>query len=156
MNNTKIIIFIFIIVGLFSIAGVSASDVNDTVTANPYDDVHYDVLTADDGIVADHNESSVSENNDHDALVSWNDLDRDIQNLQPGDVYDIKQDYIKPDNASVIGINIKADNVTINGNGHVIYGNINNILKDGESVDAAGNIFTVSGNNVKIYNGVCK
>ena len=134
---------------LFSIASVSAGDFNDTVNTDPNDDILYNAVTADTGIVDDYNESSFSESNDHNG---WDDLDRDIQNLQPGDVYDIKQDYMKPDNASVIGINIKADNVTINGNGHVIYGNINNILKDGESVDAAGNIFTVSGNNVKIYN----
>ena len=136
---------------LFSIASVSANDVNDTLNADPSESVLYDVVTTDDGIVDDHNESSVSEYN-HDALVEWDDLDKDIQNLQPGDVYDIKHDYIKPDNASVIGINIKTDNITINGNGHVIHGNINNTLKDGEFIDCAGNIFTVSGNNVKIIN----
>ena len=151
MNNKKIIIFVFIIMCLFSIASVSANDVNDTVNADPSESVLYDVVTTDDGIVDDHNESSVSEYN-HDALVEWDDLDKDIQNLQPGDVYDIKHDYIKPDNASVIGINIKTDNITINGNGHVIHGNINNTLKDGEFIDCVGNIFTVSGNNVKIIN----
>ena len=85
-------------------------------------------------------------------MTEWDYLGSDIQNLQFGDVYDIKHDYIKPDNASVIGINIKADNVTINGNGHVIYGNINNTIEDGEFIDGVGNIFTVSGDNVKIIN----
>ena len=149
MNNKKLMIFVFIIMCLFSVASVSASDVNDTVNTDTRDTVLYDVVTADTGIVTDHNESSVSEYDDYNG---WDDLDRDIQNLQQGDVYDIKNDYTKPDNASVIGITIKTDNITINGNGHVIHGNINNILKDGEFIDSAGNIFTVSGNNVKIIN----
>ena len=127
MNTMKkIIIGIFIIMCLFSVSSVCASDVNDIVNVNQSDDIIYDGVTADVSIVADHNESLVSEYDNHNG---WDDLDKDIQNLQPGDVYNIKQDYIKPDNASVIGINIKADNITINGNGHVINGNINNILK---------------------------
>ena len=146
MNNKKIIIFVFIIMCLFSIASVSASDVNGTVNADPGDNV---LVTTDANIVADHNETSVSEYNDYNG---WDNLDKDIQNLQPGDVYDIKHDYIKPDNASVIGITIKTDNITINGNGHVINGNINNIIKNGELINNTGNIFTVSGNNVKIIN----
>ena len=88
MNNKKIIIFVFIFMCLFSISSVSASDVNDTVNADLNDCVVYDVFTTDGGIVADHNESSVGEYN-YDALVEWDDLDKDIQNLQPGDVYDI-------------------------------------------------------------------
>ena len=148
-NMQKIIIFVFIILCLFSIASVSASDVDDTVNVNSSDDgIHYDVIIVDDGIMADYDESSISVYD----KGEWDDLDRDIQNLKPGDVYDVKHDYIKPNNASVIGINIKADNVTINGNGHVIYGNINNTIKDGEFIDGMGNIFTITGNNVKIIN----
>ena len=150
----KIIIFVFIIICLFSVASVSASDVNDTTTVDGGDDIipNYDIIV-NGGIVAvdDHNESSVSEYDDYNKL-EWDDLNRDIQNLQPGDVYDIKHDYTKPYNSSVIGINIKVDNVTINGNGHVIYGNSNNILKDGELIDGMGNIFTITGNNIKIIN----
>ena len=148
----KILICIFIIMCLFSVASVCASDVNDTVNVDKSDDFIYDGVTTNDSIVVDHNESSVSEYDDNDGLTEWDYLGNDIQNLHPGDVYNIKQDYIKPDNASVIGINIKADNVTINGNGHVIYGNVNNTIKDGEFIDGVGNIFTVSGNNVKIIN----
>ena len=99
----KIIIGIFIIMCLFSVASVSASDVNDTVNADPNDSVLYDAVTADVSIVADHNESSVSKYNNHNGLTEWDDLNKDIQNLKPGDVYNIKHDYTKPNNASVIG-----------------------------------------------------
>lgn len=94
MKNKKIIIFVFIIMCLFSIASVSANDVNDTVNADPSDNVLCDVVTTDVGIAANHNESSVSQYS-HDALVEWDDLDNDIQNLRSGDVYDIKHDYMK-------------------------------------------------------------
>ena len=80
---------------LFSVASVSASDVNDTENADSNDNILYDAVTADAGIVADHNESSVSEYNGHDG---WDDLDKDFQNLQLDDVYNIKHDYTKPDN----------------------------------------------------------
>ena len=59
------------------------------------------------------------------------DLKTDIQNLNPGDVYDINQDYVfkRLDNTPNPNfeirnepINILADNVTINGNGHYIDG----------------------------------
>ena len=152
MNLNKSFIIIFLIVGLFSIASVCASDVNDTVNRDYMtDDVFCDFVLADESMIVHHDETSVSEHDDN-GSVDWYNLDSDIQNLQSGDVYDIKHDYIKPDNASVIGINIKADNVIINGNGHVIYGNINNTIKEGEFIDGVGNIFTVSGNNVKIIN----
>ena len=77
---------------------------------------------------------------------SYEDLNHDIQNLQPGNTYDIDKDYNfdgegkqKIINQNVI--NIENDNITINGNGHVI--------------DASGEfyaIFKVTGNNVKIMN----
>ena len=151
MNLKKSFILICLIVCLFSIASVCASDVNDTANVDVSDNTHCDVVIADDSMVH-HNESSVSEHNDNSSLGEWSHLDKDIQNLQPGDVYDIKNDYIKPNNASVIGIDIKADNVTINGNGHVIYGSINNRIKSSEIINGVGNIFTVSGNNIKINN----
>ena len=107
-NIQKFMISFCIIMCLFSVASVCASDVNDTVNVDKSDDFIYDGVTTNDSIVVDHNESSVSEYDDNDGLTEWDYLGNDIQNLHPGDVYNIKQDYIKPDNASVIGINIKS------------------------------------------------
>ena len=76
----------------------------------------------------------------------FNDLKDDIENLNPGDIYNINQDYIFEDDyvgPYILlheGIEITADNVTINGNGHIIDGNYNTA------------IFKVTGNNVKIFN----
>ena len=55
-----------IIMCLFSVASVSASDVNDTVNADPSDNILYDVVIADGGVVVDHDESSVIEYDDYD------------------------------------------------------------------------------------------
>lgn len=82
----------------------------------------------------------------------WEDLSKDIQNLKPGDVYNFEHDYKKPDNAFVSGININVDNVTINGNGHILEGNSKNYIRSAENKIGLGTFFTVSGNNVKINN----
>ena len=83
------------------------------------------------------------------ATGTFDDLNKDIQNLKPGDVYNVTQDYVfEPELAKngpqiVLaheGIEIATDNVTINGNGHTIDGNYNTAL------------FKVTGNNVKIMN----
>ena len=70
-------------------------------------------------------------------------LDMDIQSLSPGDTYNFEKDYYFNDSSSnsrfYTGIMIKTDNITLNGNGHVIEGNL-----------AA--IFKVESNNVKISN----
>ena len=77
---------------------------------------------------------------------NFNDLKGEIESLNPGDTYNINQDYIfevdgiGPFVLTNEGIKITADNVTINGNGHVIDGNYNTA------------IFKVTGNNVKIIN----
>ena len=79
--------------------------------------------------------------------ATYNDLCHDIENLKPGDVYDIKKDYIVEDCDKVLSknriINISADNVVINGNGHTIDGNKNR---------GYFAIFNVTGNNVTIVN----
>lgn len=80
-------------------------------------------------------------------IPNYNDLAHDLENLQPGDVYDIQRDYVIEDVDDDLAknriININADNVVINGNGHYI--------------DAYGDngyfaIFKVTGNNVTIVN----
>lgn len=79
--------------------------------------------------------------------ATYNDLCHDIENLKPGDVYDIKKDYTVEDCDNVLSknriINISADNVVINGNGHTIDGNKNL---------GYFAIFNVTGNNVTIVN----
>ncbi len=98
---------------------------------------------------ASNNDGAVQSNS---TFGNWNDLCNDIQNLKPGTVYNLKHDYMKPDGSSAEGINIITDNVTINANGHTIYGNTNDIYDAKETIYNKGNIFTVTGNNVKINN----
>lgn len=74
---------------------------------------------------------------------SFDELNSDIQNLKPGDIYNIQKDYTyndKHDANYESGILINTDNITINGNNHVI---------DGSGLSA---LFTINGNNVKIFN----
>ena len=73
----------------------------------------------------------------------FDELNSDIQNLEPGDIYDIQKDYTyneKHNTCYEKGILINTDNITINGNNHVI---------DGGGLSA---LFTINGNNVKIFN----
>ncbi|AMD17214.1 hypothetical protein TL18_03760 [Methanobrevibacter sp. YE315] len=77
---------------------------------------------------------------------NFDDLNNDIQNLQPGDTYDFDKDYYFDGNGKHIIIDenviiIDKDNITINGNGHII--------DAGEYFYA---IFKVTGNNVKLLN----
>ena len=73
---------------------------------------------------------------------SFDDLDNEIKNLSPGDIYNMDKDYYyKPgDHTSNYGITILVDNITINGNGHIIDGRNQSLL------------LTVKGKNVKIFN----
>ena len=75
---------------------------------------------------------------------SFDELNNNIKNLNSGDVYNLTQDYVFSDNQYLQIrkqiINIGVDNVTINGNGHVIDGNFRTAL------------FEVTGCNVKIFN----
>ena len=75
---------------------------------------------------------------------TYSELNNDISGLHTGDTYNFSKDYyFKSDGYSVYYpvIDIKADNVTINGNGHVI-----DAGNDGLT------IFKVTGNNVRIFN----
>ena len=78
---------------------------------------------------------------------TYNDLAHDIENLNPGDVYDIKRDYVIEDADSDLAknriVNINADNVVINGNGHTI---------DANGYNGYFAVFNVTGNNVTIVN----
>ena len=75
--------------------------------------------------------------------ASFDDLENDVRNLNPGDIYNVTQDYVFECSGFDFGhegIVIDADNVTINGNGHVIDGNFKSAL------------FKVTGDNVTIFN----
>ena len=76
---------------------------------------------------------------------SFEDLKNDISNINPGDVYNMDRDYTFDANtpgskSTTRMLSIDKDNVTINGNGHVI---------DGSNKAA---FFRITGNNVKIFN----
>ena len=74
-------------------------------------------------------------------------LCNDIENLSPGDYYILERNYVvtNPEGNLVRNriINIKADNVVIDGNGHKI---------DGGGAKKFFSIFNVTGNNVSIVN----
>uniref|UniRef100_UPI00389042A9 hypothetical protein n=1 Tax=Methanobrevibacter sp. TaxID=66852 RepID=UPI00389042A9 len=99
-------ILIILIIAFISISCASASD-NTNITANSGSDIPI---------------------NDISTPGNFDDLQNDIANLNPGDIYNINQDYIfdpcsNPDyiGPKIItheGILIATDNVTINGNGH--------------------------------------
>lgn len=100
---------------------------------------------------------------------TFNELYKDIQNLQPGDTYNLDKDYVFDnenktfyDNEKYSSnfhiITIKADNVTINGNGHTIDAGRMNFcaMSDRDNPDDfsmnTATIFKIAGNNVKILN----
>ena len=107
---------------------VYASDVNETVDMNTERshvtslDMSYQSVNATSG--------------------SFDELKNNIESLNSGDVFNINKNYCL-DSESNMGItsciSVKADNVTINGNGHYINGN-NHPLS-----------FKITGNNVKIF-----
>ena len=103
------------------------------------------VSASEDGNISMNSGSDISLDNSS-SPGDFNDLKGEIESLNPGDTYNINQDYIFEFDgvgAYVLaqdGIEIAADNVIINGNGHVIDGNYNTA------------IFKVTGNNVKILN----
>ena len=105
-------------------------------------------VAAQDNVNSTVSSTDISVNNTGEPSTFY-DLKTDIQNLNPGDVYEINQDYVfgrldtSPNPNFEIRnepINIKADNVTINGNGHYIDGHHRTAL------------FNVTGNNVRILN----
>ena len=115
--------FLLVIVVFMSISCVSASD-NSNATSDLGSDISVDDISV---------------------PGSFDELNNNIKNLNSGDVYNLTQDYVFSDNQYLLQIrkqiiNIGVDNVTINGNGHVIDGNFRTAL------------FEVTGCNVKIFN----
>ena len=67
-------------------------------------------------------------------------LNHNIKKLSSGDIYNMDRDYYDDENSKDCEIHICKDNITINGNGHIIDGKNKSLL------------FNISGENVKIYN----
>ena len=96
---------------LISIAGVSASDLNDTLTVS-IDEPADEVL-----------EVSTQDIKQEDGNKTFEDLVVEIENAKPGDVISIDKDYHCENITG--GIVIATDNITIYGAGSVFYGSEN-------------------------------
>ena len=112
------------------------SSANDAIRLSQQNDVN-EVLTSE----------NVTESSTVVIPASYDDLAHDIENLRPGEVYNIEKDYVIENCGDDISkdriININADNVVIDGNGHTIDANKNR---------GYFAIFNVTGNNVTIVN----
>lgn len=145
---------------LMSISCVCASD-NTTVTVN-MDNSHMTIFNENSAVAVDVHSSSPNTNFKNAAPGTYDDLNKDIQNITSNSVYNITKDYkfggksqtfignilskyLKPTISSGDSnhiITISQDNIIINGNGHTI--------DAGGSKDFA--IFNITGNNVTINN----
>ena len=91
--------------------------------------------------IDDINKDKINEGNIYYNPGSFDDLYNEIHSLNPGDTNVFDKDYVFDGGIhNYGGILIDLDNLIINGNGHII---------DGKNMAA---IFTVTGNNVKIFN----
>lgn len=132
LNSRSLKVVVFAIICFYIFIGFScvfAGDVNDT-TFNKESDV------------LDINESYETLYEDTDVLGDFDELNRDIQNLCPGDTYDIDKDYSfgGDDKSFKQFIVIDKNDISINGNGHTI---------DGQHLSG---LFKITSNNVWIYN----
>ncbi len=99
-------------------------------------------LSAENNTVTDDSVTISDENVVYPELDTFDDLQKDIDNLSSGDVYTFNKDYHYVDKGSgdASGIVIDKDNITVNGNGHTLDGcHLSSLIK-------------IAGNNVKIYN----
>lgn len=131
LKLTVFTIFCFyIIIGLFC---VFASDV---------DNITFNKELNDDNMNIPVNGSYETIQEDGDVLGDFDELNDNIQNLSPGETYDIDRDYSFNGeiNTSKQYITIDKNDIIINGNGHTI---------DGQNLSG---LFKITANNVKIYN----
>ncbi len=155
----NIILGILLVFAVFAVMGsVAAEDnglssVND-IGINCHQDMHDVGLKSDLAVFEQQNNESFTEVNCGDSLSADNssssentvgtfdELNKDISNLSPGDTYNMDKDYVFDKNPlfGFHGITVNKDNVIINGNDHFIDGNYKTSL------------FKITGNNVKIFN----
>ena len=137
MKEFKLIaILCFILILFVGLGSVSAADNGNNVTVG--DMVHMENNTISDEI-------SIEDSSLNGKVGNFENLKNEIDNLKPGDTLNLKKDYCYKindnyDRGDNSAIKISTNNVTINGNGHVISG-------DNKAI-----IFNVLGNNVKIHN----
>lgn len=124
----EIFLIILVVLTLMSMSSIHASDLENKTVEN-------DQLITIDNITV----------NDENPPGTFDDLREDINQLSPGDVFNITRDYhfngsqCSP-NGENRGIAISLNNITINGNGHTIDANHQSAF------------FVIKGDNVKIYN----
>ena len=142
MKEFKLIAILCFILTLFvGVRCVSAAD-NITVGDNDFGSYGEDnAITHLDDVRLDKPDSLSNGKN----VGSFKDLKKDISNLKDGDTFNLTKDYsygqgFKYSIEDNDVIKIAKNNITINGNGHIIYG------------AHKTNIFNVMGNNVKITN----
>ena len=114
---------------LVAVSSVCASDVNETI----------DINTERSNINTTSLDMSYQSVNT--TSGSFDELKSNIESLNPGDVFNIYDDYCLGSDSNIAissYITVKADNITINGNGHSINGNNHTAS------------FKITGNNVKI------
>ena len=152
----KLYLLLLSMIVLMSISCAFASDntnetiinhdvsVDETTTANLENDVDNitfnEKLNNNMNVPANVSYESIQESGN--VLGDFDELNDNIQNLSPGDVYNIDKDYSFNGeiNQSKQFITIDKDNITINGNDHSIDGQYHSGL------------FKITANNVKIYN----
>ena len=142
--NFSIIIIIICICLFTSVSCVCASQTNDTVGVDGSvtnlgvsDDADLCISEPDVNVVDNFKANEIDDSG------TFDDLYRDIVNLNPGDTYNIDKDYYYEGSVIVspkFGVVVNTHNVTINGNGHVIDGKFKSTL------------FSVYANDVKIFN----
>ena len=120
----KILIIICLFVFIFSIAGVAAQDINQTI-----EDTN-DLLSGEDTLGVSLSDDEVVGSADK---GTFTDLQNKINNAEEGSTITLENDYAYDDAVDCGHIIINKD-ITINGNGHNIDGNsVTNIFEIGES-----------------------
>ena len=164
-HNTKKIGPLFLLIAFIClIAGVSCihaadidnrqymnqSDIEDTVLAEA-GDFEIENLECEPAVILARTNPTANTTEDGKDLqtshATYNNLRDDIENLNPGEVYNITRDYLIDNCDSTLSknriINIYSDNVFINGNGHTINGN---------GCNGYFALFKILGNNITIMN----
>ena len=153
MGYKKSIILIILVIFLFSIAGVCASDVNDMPIAS--EDANQMELSSNNEITEDNLQTSeenttLAQANDNECVIAektisnmkypmtFTQLEKDINESQ--NTFEILYDYTFNNESDDGQVVIKKSNFAINGNNHIVDGN-------GQS-----GILKITGNNVTINN----
>ena len=140
MKYKKGLVFICLLICLFSVASVVAGDVNETTVA--IEDQNDEIMTSNNqqNLETEFNNSSnylMSSSSEKEVLGtgSYSDLRTKIFNAQAGSTITLNENYVFDSNASPVGISI-SKSLTIDGQGHTIDAN------------NQGRIFSISGSVV--------